>query len=132
MTGITKSSSTQTGVFMKLNQSYVRRLVNFAAAALVPIFVIFVLLYLLTVISYRCESILPNSLILTVTNITVILFSLYNSTTFMETSLVNFVSSLVRSNYNNLEVGTSSLKVQEKYFSKYENTYFTDKKCSDS
>lgn len=132
MTGITKSSNLRTGVFMKLNQSYLRRLVNFGAILLLPALVIFVLLYLLIIISYKCESILPNSLTLTLTNLTVILFSLYNSTTFMETSLVSFASSLVRSNYNNLETGTSPLKIQEKYFSKYENTYFTDKKCSDA
>jgi hypothetical protein len=132
MTGITKSSNLRTGVFMKLNQSYLRRLVNFGAILLLPALVIFVFLYLLIIISYKCESILPNSLTLTLTNLTVILFSLYNSTTFMETSLVSFASSLVRSNYNNLETGTSPLKIQEKYFSKYENTYFTDKICSDA
>jgi hypothetical protein len=33
---------------------------------------------------------------------------------------------------NNVNSSQSLLKIQEKYFLKYENTYFLDKKCSEA
>jgi hypothetical protein len=132
VTGITKSSASTTNVFTKVNNSLIKNLFSIFGL----IFGIFgfglVVLYILILISYKCEFILPSVLTLTITNVTVLLFSFYNSNLAIETSLLNFASSLIKVNYNNLEVGSTPLKVQEKYFSKYESTYFTDKKCSDA
>jgi hypothetical protein len=132
ITGLTKSNSLKTGVFMRLNNSSARSALGILGALVTPLIFLFVLLYILTIVSYSCTDILPNSLTLTLSNLTIILFSFYNSTTALETLLLKFSTSLVKVNYNNLETDTNPLKIQEKYFSKYENTYFTDKKCSES
>jgi hypothetical protein len=65
-------------------------------------------------------------------NITILLFSCINSGVALENLLSNFVILVAKVNYNNLDLIKTNLTVQEKYFSKYENTYFTDKKCGDT
>jgi hypothetical protein len=132
ITGLTKSNSLKTSVFMKLNNSTAKGALGVLGALITPLIFLFVFFYILTIVSYSCTDILPNSLTLTLSNLTIILFSFYNSNTAVETSLLNFSTSLIKANYNNLETDTNPLKIQEKYFSKYENTYFTDKKCSES
>jgi len=48
-----------------------------------------------------------------------------------EKNLIDFLIILNKINYNNLEGSYGSLNFQEKYFLKYENTYFQDKKCGE-
>jgi len=93
---------------------------------------IFIVLYFSIIFSYKANTILPNFLSFTVTNMTIFFFSFVTSSTFLETQLIPLILSIIRVNYNNLEANTLILKFQEKYFSKLENTYFTDKKCNEA
>ena len=86
---------------------------------------------MLVLISYNCEFVLPNFLSFSVISMTAFLFSFSTSGAALEGSLNNLLTSIVRINYNNLELTNSQLKIQETYFSKYENTYFMDKKCGE-
>jgi hypothetical protein len=89
-------------------------------------------IYLLVLVFYKSEIILPSFLNFGLIGTTVFLFSLLNSNLLTDKNFIDFLISLTQVNYNNIEESQGTLNLQEKYFLKHESTYFTDKKCSES
>jgi hypothetical protein len=128
LVGLNQSSQ---AMFLSISSPLLKPLFKIFSGLLFIFTLIFVFSYILILISYKCAFVLPNFLSFSVISMTAFLFSLTTSGTALEGSLNNLLTSIVRLNYNNLELTNSQLKIQETYFSKYENTYFTDKKCSE-
>jgi hypothetical protein len=93
---------------------------------------LFIVTYLLILIFYKYNLILPNFINFNLINLTTLIFSITTSGIILEKNLIEFLINLNRVNYNNINFNQNELKFQEKYFSKYEGTYFSDKKCSES
>lgn len=89
-------------------------------------------LYVLILFFYRFDVILPGFINFNLINVTFLLFSITNANLISSKDFIDFLSLVMRANYNNLSESRSSLNVQQKYFLKHESTYFLDKKCSES
>jgi len=90
-----------------------------------------VILYIVIIIFYNYNLLLPNFINLNLVNLTILFFIISNSGNILDKGFTDFLVILNKINYNNLEYSYGSLNFQEKYFLKYENTYFLDKKCGD-
>jgi len=110
---------------------YLSLLTKIVSTSLIISALLFLTLYTIIIISYKYNFMLPGFVTFSLINLTVLIFSLVNSGTDLETLLNNFIFSVAKVNYNNLDSIKTNLSYQEKYFSKYENTYFTDKKCGE-
>lgn len=128
LVGLNQSSQ---AIFLSVSSPLLKPLLKVFSGLLFIFTLIFITSYILILISYKCAFVLPNFLSFSVISMTAFLFSFTTSGAALEGSLNNLLTSIVRLNYNNLELTNSQLKIQETYFSKYENTYFTDKKCSE-
>jgi hypothetical protein len=89
------------------------------------------LLYLFNVVFYRSGLPIPEIFNFNLVGLTAFIFSLISSEVFLEKTAIKFLMVYMGGYYNSIESSTKSLKFQEKYFLKYENTYFLDKKCGE-
>jgi len=96
------------------------------------ILMLFLVSYAAIVFFYKCGAVIPNFLNINLINLTIILFAISNSNSILEKNFIDLMVFINKVNYNNLENIYGRLNFQEKYFLKYESTYFTDKKCSES
>ena len=119
-------------ILKKLKLTLNFKLLKFITTPLYLGIYIFLILYVFILLSYKYEPFFPTTFSFKVQNFNFLLFTLVTSTSLIESSFIDFILSYTITNYNNIESGKSSLKIQEKYFSKYENTYFTDKKCGEN
>lgn len=128
---VNKSNFLNNKSLLVIKTKFFRNILKLFFFITTTLFIGFIFLYGLVVLTYKYNLILPKFISISVTNVIIFFFSFVISNTHIETQLIPTLLSIIRVNYNNLESNTLTLKVQEKYFSKFENTYFTDKKCSD-
>jgi hypothetical protein len=93
---------------------------------------VILLSYLLVLVFYRFDIVLPNILNFNLISTTVVLFSLTNSNLIGSKSFTDLLSIITKVNYNNIEESQGYADLQKKYFLKHESTYFLDKKCSEA
>jgi hypothetical protein len=107
------------------------RFINLIGLLIISIVLIFSITYLLVIIFYKYNLLLPNFLNFNLIGFTIFIFSIVVPNNLLEGLLIDFIILLNKINYNNLEYTQNLLKFQEKYFSKFEGTYFQDKKCGE-
>jgi hypothetical protein len=118
-------------ISVNLKNSPIKTIISFFLKIIFSISFILLFFYFIIFISYNYSFLLPHFGTFNLINLTILLFSLLNSGIVLENLVNNFIILITMVNYNNLDFIKTNLTTQEKYFSKYENTYFTDKKCGE-
>jgi hypothetical protein len=116
---------------LSLNNNIFKLILQIITYATSIILITFFILYAIIIIFYNYSLFLPNFINFNLVNLTILFFIILNSNSIVDKGFIDFLVLLNKVNYNNLESSYGSLNFQEKYFLKYENTYFMDKKCSD-